>query len=104
MSEIKSLADQLRNKIAPTMQATVPKKKPPDIPPILQALRDYDNRNHRSLAHIRFDVTTMQTMNHFKMATGVDMTKLVAFAVAEFFQLHPELKTIIKQFIQDLEL
>jgi hypothetical protein len=106
MSEIKSLADQLRSSInkTETVKVKPEKKKPPDIPPILQALRDYDNRNHRSLAHLRFDATTMQTMNQFKMATGVDMTKLVSFAVDEFFVRHPELKTIIKQFFQDLEL
>ena len=110
MSEIKSLADQLRSRInqespKPEKEKVVrEKKKPPDIPPILQALRDYDNRNYRSLAHLRFAAGTMQTMNHFKMATGVDMTKLVSFAVDEFFERHPELKTIIKQFIQDLEL
>ena len=110
MSEIKSLADQLRSRInqenpkPEKVKMVKEKKKPPDVPPILKTLRDYDNRNHRSLAHLRFAAPTMQMMNHFKMATGVDMTKLVSFAVDEFFELHPELKTIIKQFIQDLEL
>jgi hypothetical protein len=112
MSAIKSLADQLRTNI--NGQATAPqeqpakvrreKKKPPDIPEILDALRAYDNRNHKSLVHTRFDLQTLKTMNQFKMATGVDVTKLVAFAVQQLFERHPELKTIIKQYIQQLEL
>jgi hypothetical protein len=43
-------------------------------------------------------------MNQFKMATGVDVTKLVAFSVQQLFERHPELKSIIKQYIQQLEL
>lgn len=110
MSEIKSLADQLRSNIngqAPqetTVKIKREKKKPPDLPAILEAIRAYDNRYHKSLVHIRFDAQTVQTMNHFKMATGVDVTKLVAFSVQQLFERHPELKTIIKQYIQQLEL
>ncbi len=111
MSEIKTLADQLRSKIngqAVPNEAPVKlkreKKKPPDIPEILELLRAYDNRQHKSLMHIRFDTQTVQTMNQFKMATGVDVTKLVAFSVQQLFQQHPELKVMIKQYIQQLEL
>ncbi|HZY39747.1 MAG TPA: hypothetical protein VFE53_23995 [Mucilaginibacter sp.] len=111
MSEIKTLADQLRNRI--TQQGApneVPaklkreKKKPPDLPPILESIRAYDNREHKSLVHVRFDAQQVQMMNHFKMATGVDVTKLVAFSVQQLFDQHPELKTIIKQFIQQINL
>lgn len=118
MSEIKSLADQLRSKIKPQEEAAgkiprenkkdesdTPSKPVPDprIPPILELLRTYDNSDHKSMVHVRFDARTLQTMNHFKMATGIDVTKLVAYAVRELFALHPELKTIIKQFIQKLD-
>jgi len=54
--------------------------------------------------HVRFDEKTVQTLNHFKMATGIDVTKLVAFSVQELFERHPELKSIIKQFIQNVTL
>ena len=104
MSEIKSLADQLRSKINQQPTPKREKKKPPDTPAILEAIRAYDNRDHKSLMHIRFDAQTIQTMNQFKMATGVDVTKLVAFAVQQLFEKNPELKTIIKQYIQQLEL
>jgi len=103
MKEIKSLADQLRSHInkqeAPKLAA-----KAPEIPEILKRIRAYDNRHHKGLMHIRFDSDTIKLLNQFKMATGVDVTKLVAFAVHELFELQPELKSIIKQFIQQLEL
>jgi len=104
MSEIKSLADQLRSKINGKETPKREKKKAPDIPEILEAIRAYDNREHKSLMHIRFDAQTVRTMNQFKMATGVDVTKLVAFSVQQLFERHPELKSIIKQYIQQLEL
>lgn len=97
MSEIKSLADQLRTNI--NQQA-----KPPPVPEILQHIRKYDNRDHKGLMHIRFDAATITMMGQFKMATGVDVTKLVAFAVHQLFEEHPELKSIIKQYIQQLNL
>jgi hypothetical protein len=119
MSEMKSLADQLRSKVMPPGEKAAEKKTmvpakeeqterpvkapPPKIAPILELIRTYDNSDHKSMVHVRFDAKTLQTMNHFKMATGVDVTKLVAFAVSELFAHHPELKTIIKQFIQKLD-
>jgi len=97
MSDIKSLADQLRSNINRQDQ-------PQPIPEILERIRKYDNRDHKSLMHIRFDTATIKTLNQFKMATGVDVTKLVAFSVHHLLEQYPELKSIIKQFIQQLEL
>jgi len=124
MNEIKSLADQLRSKIAQSTVATstpndpVPKilpskktgkvkaasKSPPDVPAILQAIRDFDSTAHKNVLHVRFDPQTAQLLARFKMATGTEITKLIAFSVHHLFEQHPELKSIIKQFIQDLEL
>jgi hypothetical protein len=56
------------------------------------------------MVHARFDEKTVQLLNHFKMATGVDVTKMVAFAVRRLFAENPELKLIIQQFIQNLQL
>lgn len=120
MSEIKTLVDQMRSKIkesdlpAPGSKAkkekTLPVKEvspksnaPPAIPDILQAIRDYDNSNHKTLVHARFDNNTVQTMNQLKLAAGIDVTRLVAFSVDYFLKAHPELKTIIKQFFQKLD-
>jgi hypothetical protein len=103
MSEIKSLADQLRTNIN-RQESPKEKHRPPQEPTILERIRKYDNRDHKSLMHIRFDAGTIKMLNQFKMATGIDVTRLVAFSVHHLLEQHPELKSIIKQFIQQLEL
>lgn len=113
---MKSLADQLREKmvkpvenqgndkpdtVAVKKRQTVDKaSKAPDAP-ILKLLTDYDNSDHKTMVHFRFDKQTVDFLNQFKIATGVDATKFVAFSVRQFINAHPELKTIIKQFIQN---
>lgn len=71
---------------------------------LLKSLWAYDNSDHKSLVHIRFDKQTVDLLIKFKMATGVDMTKFVAFAVSHLFKTHPELKQIIKQYLQNTKL
>jgi hypothetical protein len=111
MTKITSLADEIRNRIAQPPpetreqpRTTKAKKSKPEEPDILQLIRAYDNAEHKSLVHVRFDEKTVKTLNHFKMATGVDVTRLVAFAVKQLFEGNPELKAIIKQFIQNMTL
>jgi len=120
MSEIKSLADQLRNKIAnagatkepvpdvvtskKTGKVRAASKSPPEEPDILKAIRAFDTSEHKNVLHVRFDPKTSQMLARFKMATGTEITKLIAFSVHHLFEKEPELKSIIKQFIQDLEL
>lgn len=121
MNELRSLADQLRSEIsAPDTPQTSGKgkqkqktsqEKHPDIDAraevhsqILDEIKAYDNTNHKNMVHVRFDASTVQLLNHFKMATNVDVTKLVAFSVHSLFKTYPELKSIIRQFIQKLEL
>lgn len=123
MKEIKSLADELRSKIATAttaakdsevVAAVVPSKKtgkvkaasksPPDLPEILALIRAFDTSEHKNVLHVRFDPKTSQMLARFKMATGTEITKLIAFSVHHLFEQNPELKSIIKQFIQDLEL
>ncbi|NHA05504.1 hypothetical protein G7092_16965 [Mucilaginibacter sp. HC2] len=71
---------------------------------VLRSLWAYDNSDHKSLVHVRFDKPTVDLMNKFKMATGTDITKFVAFAVKYFLETNPEIKIIIKKFIQNTEL
>lgn len=116
MSEIKSLADQLRQTMAtksgnksgakerPTKKTTSqkPKSKPP--PPILQEIRDYDTSANKVMVHVKLDPDTAKMLAHFKMATGIDNIKLVAFSVRHLFATQPELKTFIKNFILNFEI
>ncbi|TKC08013.1 hypothetical protein FA048_12680 [Pedobacter polaris] len=124
MSEkIKSLADLLRNKIAePNKEVEV---QPPivlekvilkkEIKPktdnveqqveILNAIRAYDYSNgNKNMLHPRLDDKTIQMLSQFKIATGVDMNKTVAFAIHFLFTQNPELKNIIKKSLENFEL
>jgi ethanolamine ammonia-lyase small subunit len=119
MENMKSLADQLREElvrpdkkpVAPPAEkksqaaAAVGRKeqKKPEYP-LLKLMLDYDNSRNKSMVHVRFDEKTVQLMNRFKMATDVDLSRFVAFAVKHFFDTSPELKQIIKHFIQNTEL
>ncbi|MFD0764511.1 hypothetical protein ACFQZI_06580 [Mucilaginibacter lutimaris] len=115
MENMKSLADQIREQLvkpAPgepvkntdTSAKTVRKAKPKEVPQILADILAYDNSSNKSMVHARFDEKTVRTMNQFKMATGVDVTRLVSFAVRHLFDTCPELKSTIKQFIQNNDL
>lgn len=116
---MKTLADQLREQMGkpvdkPLKGAHISAEKVPKTSSrktgktietaILKALIEYDNSGNKSMVHARFDKQTVDIMNKFKMATGIDVTKFVTFAVKHFLETYPELKTIIKQFIQNTEL
>lgn len=94
MTEITSLADQIRNRVA--QPAGLPE------PPVLKLLRDYDNADHQTLVHVRFNEKTVRTLNQLKLATGLEITRVVAYSVSVLLEQHPELKTIIKEFLQNL--
>lgn len=116
---MKSLADQLRESMVKpgpkvagenqnpgtkTSKQVIKKAEKTIESVMLKALIAYDNSNNKSMVHVRFDKQTVDIMNKFKMATNVDVTRFVAFAVKHFLESYPELKTIIKQFIQNTEL
>jgi hypothetical protein len=116
MSKIKSLADQLREQMA--IPAVSPldmssRVEPPKsraiktldpLPDIVEQIKGYDSSGNKSMVHVKLDAHTAKLLGHFKMATGVDNIKLGAFAIRYLFDTHPELKTYIKNFIQNLEL
>jgi arginine utilization protein RocB len=119
MENMKSLADQLREELVRPDKKAAPEthsgkrntsgplrkkeQKKPEYP-LLTLMLDYDNSMNKSMVHVRFDEKTVQLMNRFKMATDVDLSRFVAFAVKHFFDTSPELKQIIKHFIQNTEL
>jgi len=110
---MKSLADQIRAQLGKpepvnvrnTKKTTESKAKGKEkVPAILTAISEYDNTANKNMVHVRFDEKTVRTMNQFKMATGIDVTRLVSYSVKHLFDSFPEIKTIIKQFIQNSDL
>lgn len=116
---MKSLADQLRERMtkstdksageSPKTEAGPPRKSMAKgtkavQSAILTELMEYDNGDHKTMVHFRLDKESVDFINKFKIATGVDVTKFVAFAVRHLISNNPELKTVIKQFIQNSSL
>jgi predicted GTPase len=120
MENMKSLADQLREQLVKpsnkngkqgnlenhgrTGKNEIKVKAKQAESALLVAILAYDTTLNKSMVHARFDEKTVRLMNQFKMATDVDVSRLVSFAVKQLFETYPELKTIIKQFIQNTEL
>lgn len=71
---------------------------------VVRSLFAYDNSDHKQMVHVRFDAQTVDLLNKFKMATGTDITKFVAFSVKYLFESNPELKNIIKLYLQNTKL
>ncbi|HEY4198555.1 MAG TPA: hypothetical protein VGM63_23605 [Mucilaginibacter sp.] len=111
MSEIKALADQLRNRMAkpdtPEKVPVVLKKKaakPKDTPAIIDSLRAYDIAGNKTLVHGRFDAQTAQLLHQLKMATGIEVTRVLCYAVKLLLDANPEIKTIIKDHLDKFQL
>ena len=111
MNEIKTLADQLRSKMikpdTPERSVKAEKKeagKPQDIPQIVETLRAYDVSNHKTLIHARVDAQTAQMIHHLKIATGVEVTRLICFSIRQLFEQHPELKSVIKAHLENFDI
>ncbi|RYG09013.1 MAG: hypothetical protein EOO07_24600 [Chitinophagaceae bacterium] len=104
---MKSLADQLRQELIKPTEKPGKKQRKADKKfeaAILDALLNFNTSSNKSMVHVRFDEKTVRIMNQFKMATNIDVSKFVAFAVKQLLETQPEIKTIIKHFIQNNDL
>jgi ribosomal protein L21E len=116
MEKIRSLADQIRDELAkPSAKQAVKKGSAIDSGQsrepakkseyeILKKILAFDTSQNKSMVHARFDARTADTMNKFKMAANVDVSRLIAYAVKHLFETCPELKKIIKDYIQNTDL
>lgn len=111
MNEIKTLADQLRSRMAkpdtPENKPKPEKKKPdrpPDIPAIVEQLRTLDVSANKTMIHARVDTQTAQLIHHLKTATGIEVTRLICFSIRHFFEAYPELKNLIKEHLEKFEI
>ena len=118
MEKMKSLADQIREELGKPvtkMNEVPPKARAPAVrqvknevtvklTDIIQAIAAYDNALHKNMVHVRFDKKTVDTLTKFKMATGTDITKFVAFSVQHVLDTYPEIKSTIKHYIQNTDL
>jgi len=108
MTNIKSLADQLRNNrakpdTAPAEKTVVKKKSATAaVPEIVEALKALDIAGNKNLVHVRFDAQTAQLIHHFKMATGIEVTRLLCYAMRMLLEQHPEIRLLVKEHLEKL--
>ena len=110
---MKTLADLLRHEIADPIkkseqQSLIRTKtnketsRDKDIE-ILESIRAYEYTG-KNLLHPRIDDKTVKMLSQFKIATGVDMNKVIAYSIDYLFIENPELKQIIKTSLENFEL
>jgi hypothetical protein len=104
----KATEDTAEKEAVPQIQPLIPPERKVDKllvhDTVVRSLFAYDNSDHKQMVHVRFDAQTVDLLNKFKMATGTDITKFVAFAVKYLFESNPELKNIIKLYLQNTKL
>ena len=71
---------------------------------ILVAMAAFDCSGNTHMLHPRLDEKTVKLLNSFKLASGIDMNRFIAFSIHHLLQQHPELKTYIKQSLENFEL
>jgi hypothetical protein len=71
---------------------------------ILEAMSGFDCSANTHMLHPRLDAKTVKLLNSFKLASGIDMNRFIAFSIHYLFQQHPELKSYIKQSLENFEL
>ncbi|MGA9650299.1 hypothetical protein [Pedobacter sp.] len=121
MSQIKSLAQQLKSKLeeqkgeplikdAGKSPVQKEREKPDDrylatdakkISALLSALRDF-NMDGQEKILIRLDKRTVAQLKQLKAATNLEMNRVIAFALQKFLKSHPWLNDYISQTLKQM--
>ena len=117
--DIKCLADALRKTIgeparkAGTMKGEIKddaskgQKQTQDFSRVIKLIENiqvFDCSSNKHMLHPRLDSKTISLLNGFKLATGIDMNKVISFSIDAFFASNPELKKYIKHTLNNIEL
>lgn len=78
------------------------KKPAPSGKNVLESIRHFEEKDQRSMVHVRLDKDTAMLLKQLKLATDIDIQQVIAFAVSELIRQHPEIKAIIKEFLTQL--
>jgi len=122
-TQMKSLADELRKSIGtgeviPSNKDPVigAKEKMPDAAKgeaaaakdkkalaIISQIREFDCSDQKHLLHPRIDGRTVALLGRLKLASGLEMNRVIAFSIAYLFERHPEIKSFIKESLENFE-
>ncbi|MGQ7856544.1 hypothetical protein ACUN24_20095 [Pedobacter sp. WC2501] len=116
-AEIKTLADEIRKSIRPPeigptnkdpvthgKSAGRPNQVGVNEPDIIALIRDFDCSGNTHMLHPRLNNRIVQLLNRLKLASGLDMNRVIAFALNRLFEQHPEIKKFIKTSLENFEL
>lgn len=131
MSRIRSLADELRERIRseernpspegeeetsvlPSAKETTGQslesisgsggiKGGKELEILLEAIRKHELSGKEKLL-LRLDASTVYLLKQIKIAAGIDMTQFVSFCLKDFLRRHPALKKYIKNSLKNLDL
>jgi hypothetical protein len=78
------------------------KKPAPSKKKFLESIRHFEEKDQRSMVHVRLDKDTAMLLKQLKLATDINIQQVIAFAVSELIRQHPEIKAIIKDFLTQL--
>jgi len=121
MSQIKSLAEQLKSKLEeqkgiPLIHGVEDKpsqsedgkpnnpheaKEAKKIAAFLSALQDF-NMDGQEKILIRLDKRTVAQLKQLKVATNIEMIRVIAFALQQFLKSHPWLNSYISQTLKQM--
>jgi len=121
MSQIKSLAQQLKSRLEEQkgMPETMDSEERPvqkerdkqddkdaareakQISAFLSALRDF-NMDGQEKILIRLDKRTIAQLKQLKVATNIEMIRVIAFALQHFLKSHPWLNDYISQTLKQM--
>lgn len=71
---------------------------------IITLIREFDCSGNTHMLHPRLNNRTIQLLNRLKLASGLDMNRVIAFALHRLFEQHPEIKKFIKISLENFEL
>lgn len=121
MSQIKSLAQQLKSKLEEQKGVSVIKdaekslvqkesektdgkdldREAKKISALLSALRDFNMEGQEKIL-IRLDKRTVAQLKQLKVATNIEMNRVIAFALQNFLKSHPWLNDYISQTLKQM--
>jgi len=122
-TQMKTLADELRKSIG--TGEVIPSNKDPvvgakqknrdaakadsvsvkgkKVLDIISRIREFDCSDQKHLLHPRIDGRTVALLGRLKLASGLDMNRVIAFSIVYLFENHPEIKVFIKESLENFE-
>ena len=120
MSKIKSLAEQLKSKLEeqkgvwPKSQKDLSTDKPittetssstvidsKRLAKLIESLRDFPMEGQEKIL-VRLDKRSMNMLRRFKVASNIDMTRVIVFSLHLFLKSHPWLNQYISQTLNSM--